>query len=356
MDLSSLFAPISDTLPCGADPDVDQTLVAEWYHFIEEDVANQQSKWSGYLHQLAADPESRPQPPSWTGLQQSAFDIATKTKHLQAAAILAECLALTEGLSGLRDGIGLIARWCADFWGQLHPGGSAEILQVARANCIHHLKGPAVLARFERMPLAATYREQKGRKFLDDGPFGLGDYIAANNNMPSAEVAARVLATFAKADQSELRATLALVQEIRGGVETLGKIFDDHQCQLNLNELDEFLGRCVMALKAQVKEVLAAEAGSEESVFDEGAVSGGAAVAFTATGGILASRTAAIASLDKVIAYFESAEPSSPVPLMLRRAKRCVGKSFMEIVDELGQNRDHLVTILKPDGLPEGDS
>lgn len=39
--------------------------------------------------------------------------------------------------------------------------------------------------------------------------------------------------------------------------------------------------------------------------------------------------------LDKIVEYFERYEPSSPVPLLLKRAKKLVDKDFMAILSEL---------------------
>jgi type VI secretion system protein ImpA len=58
--------------------------------------------------------------------------------------------------------------------------------------------------------------------------------------------------------------------------------------------------------------------------------------------GEVTSREDAIRMLDKITDYFNRNEPSSPVPILLRRAKRLVSKSFMEIVKDLA-----------PDGLSQ---
>jgi type VI secretion system protein ImpA len=39
--------------------------------------------------------------------------------------------------------------------------------------------------------------------------------------------------------------------------------------------------------------------------------------------------------IDKICAYYERHEPSSPVPMLLMRARRLVDKSFMEILQDL---------------------
>ena len=47
------------------------------------------------------------------------------------------------------------------------------------------------------------------------------------------------------------------------------------------------------------------------------------------------TREDVIRALDKACRYYESHEPSSPVPLLLKRAKRLVAKDFMEILRDL---------------------
>ena len=61
------------------------------------------------------------------------------------------------------------------------------------------------------------------------------------------------------------------------------------------------------------------------------------------TGEIL-TREDAMRVLDKVIDYFNRNEPSSPVPILLRRARRLVSKNFMEILKDLA-----------PDGLKDAE-
>jgi type VI secretion system protein ImpA len=39
--------------------------------------------------------------------------------------------------------------------------------------------------------------------------------------------------------------------------------------------------------------------------------------------------------IDRICAYYERYEPSSPVPLLLQRARRLVDKNFMEILQDL---------------------
>src|SRR6185503_2058526 len=58
--------------------------------------------------------------------------------------------------------------------------------------------------------------------------------------------------------------------------------------------------------------------------------------------GAINSREDVVRALDRVCAYFAQHEPSSPIPLLLKRAKRLVSKDFLEILRDLA-----------PDGVPQ---
>ena len=52
-------------------------------------------------------------------------------------------------------------------------------------------------------------------------------------------------------------------------------------------------------------------------------------------------------TLDKLCEYFDRNEPSSPVPILLRRAKRLINKSFMDIVRDMASNGVSQVELLR---------
>jgi type VI secretion system protein ImpA len=81
-------------------------------------------------------------------------------------------------------------------------------------------------------------------------------------------------------------------------------------------------------------------AGAESPAGGEPASSGAAPA--PAPPGEIHSREDVIRALDKACEYYNRHEPSSPIPLLLQRAKRLVSKSFMEIVKDL-----------TPDGLTQ---
>jgi type VI secretion system protein ImpA len=58
-----------------------------------------------------------------------------------------------------------------------------------------------------------------------------------------------------------------------------------------------------------------------------------------------------VAMIDRICDYYARAEPSSPVPLLLRRAQRLVGKGFVDIVRDLSP--DVVAQILALGGISE---
>jgi len=65
------------------------------------------------------------------------------------------------------------------------------------------------------------------------------------------------------------------------------------------------------------------------------AAGAGEAAAGPAIAGEIRSPEDVIRVLDKIVDYYRRAEPSSPVPLLVNRAKKLVRKSFMEIIQDL---------------------
>ncbi|MCK5269942.1 MAG: hypothetical protein KAJ46_04120, partial [Sedimentisphaerales bacterium] len=59
-------------------------------------------------------------------------------------------------------------------------------------------------------------------------------------------------------------------------------------------------------------------------------------------------------AIDKICKYYERQEPSSPIPLLLRRAQRLVSKNFVDIIRDIAP--DAMGKIESITGLDSGDS
>jgi type VI secretion system protein ImpA len=74
----------------------------------------------------------------------------------------------------------------------------------------------------------------------------------------------------------------------------------------------------------------------------------------TPISGEIANRADVERVLDKLIGYYEQHEPSSPLPMLLLRAKRLVAKSFMEILADLAPDGIQQASLIRgPQGASE---
>jgi len=140
MDFTALYAPVSDTAPCGAD--------------LEN---NYDPRW-GQINALAAG-EKRDGvtiPPKWTDVRDLALELTKETRHLRLGVILTECAAHLQGLAGLRDGLALIRNWCETFWDTVFPAGALEDKRDFRPPVIEALNYPSFLVRVKAVPVSQS--------------------------------------------------------------------------------------------------------------------------------------------------------------------------------------------------------
>ncbi len=101
----------------------------------------------------------------------------------------------------------------------------------------------------------------------------------------------------------------------------------------DLSELVKVLKEAGKVLNAHIEtpEALEEEEGEEGSGAQVAAGAGGG----TPISGSVNNPNDVIRMLDKICDYYLRSEPSSPVPLILNRAKRLVSKDFMTIMKDL---------------------
>jgi type VI secretion system protein ImpA len=115
----------------------------------------------------------------------------------------------------------------------------------------------------------------------------------------------------------------------------------------SFEQLSAQLARLELLLQAQVSLRMPEEvpAGAEGPA-------GQAAPGVVAIGSI-GTRQDAVRALDAVAEYFRRNEPSSPVPLLIDRAKRLVSKNFLEVLEDLAP--DAVSVARAVGGLKDGE-
>ena len=133
---------------------------------------------------------------------------------------------------------------------------------------------------------------------------------------------------------------VVIVDSVRTG---LAKSF---RGKFNQTRPDDMAAHCVNALLTRTD---IDPAGIDDVIF-------GCLDNIGAQAGDIANRADVVRMLDKLIRYYRQHEPSSPLPLLLERARRLVPKNFMEIMEDLAPDGVAQINVFKgPDGATQDE-
>lgn len=285
--------------------------------------------------------------PDYRDLSEKALAVLERSHDLRAASHLALAQLQLKGLTGFSEVISYIRGCLEQHWETCHPQLDAEDDDdpTMRVNAVLTLADPMVMMRALRLaPL--TDSRGFGRFSLRDILVAQGD-MAQPADMATVPETSFITAAFEDTDAEALEALLAAARSALDDVTEISACFDDRTPGRgpDLDPLVKLLRQIVGSLASAGGST--EEAGAEEA--PEAAAEGARAPLAgerRSAPGVIASRTDAMAALDQVIAYFQKNEPSSPIPILVARAKKMVGADFLTIVQELapgGLDNVHLI-------------
>ena len=289
----------------------------------------------------AADQFSEGEEPDWKEVRDKATDVLRQSKHLRAAFLLTVSLTKLEQTEGLRDGLNVVRRLTESFWPDLYPKLDPDDNNdpTERLNTLNDLSSGKFGTHVRQVVLCQS--PKLGRVTLDQ-------YLTAKDNDRPADDArpkspgpdlAQINAAFRDANPDVLKVTLGFIDESIGHAQALEKFIDDTLGAgngVNFEALDKLL--------KEMKKAVEPFAGSgpseaEAPASTDSSDAGGAPVAgkrsVAGGGGGIQSGDDVIRQIDMICAYYAQNEPSSPVPLILNRAKKLVNKDFTSIMTDL---------------------
>ncbi len=283
--------------------------------------------------------------PDFRDVETRALSILERSHDLRAAVILANARLNTQGLGGFADGVAYIRRCLADHWDTCHPILDADDDNdpTMRVNAVRGLAGGATTQRYlRRTPL--TQSRTFGRLNLLNIQQGYGETTLAEGQIAEYDRAG-VNAAFSDTSPEALTATLTAAKQILSDLKAIDKLIGQKASGVDFS-IDETIKIAQMMVRHIGNHVAGAPPEAEAaSVADAAGADAEDSVAASAAprragggGGIsgaVETAAEARAAIDRVIAYFKRCEPSSPVPLILERAKRLVGADFMAIMKDM---------------------
>jgi type VI secretion system protein ImpA len=283
--------------------------------------------------------------PNWREVADKSKEYFTRGKHLAIAAILTTAAVRLEGYPGLRDGLRLVYGMLRDYWEPIFPQLDVEDNNdpTERINSLAALSappgttssGPRLLDRVLEAPLCDS--RQLGRFSLWDIRYSGGQIKLSEQQMVSRppRSISEIDGAFLETDKEKLAEILAAIKEAMVAAQGIDQIFSEKLGSgrgLDLKPLLELLKDASLQIERRT-------AGGDLAAGDTGSETSGAALsAGPALSGEVRSREDARLALDKVIRYFETNEPSSPVPMMVKSAQEMIGRSFRDISKIMNQD------------------
>lgn len=293
--------------------------------------------------------------PDYGAVQKSALAILDRSHDLRAAVFLADALLHSEGLTGFAAVTDYIRGCLEEFWETCHPeldeddGDPTMRINTVQDLCGQpgEMAGPSPVYRSLRRA-ALTESRGFGRLTLREIEVAEGQ-ATPPADMDSVPDKTTVNAAFQDTDPAILTERLEATKRAADNIRAISAVFDDRTPGQGptLDPLVKLLNQIARRLAEYADSDTDADEDTDE---DTGTAqdSGGARRNAGAGQGVGAINSPSDVSnaLDRIMVYYRRQEPSSPIPILLERAKRLVNADFLTIMKDMapqGIDNIHLI-------------
>lgn len=345
LNVESWLLPLADDAPCGPNLEYDKDLIA-----LEQACQGKPEQQYGSTLVPAT-------PPDWKLIRELSCSLLERTRDLRIPVRLAQAELHLNGYQGLGQVLTLIHGWCEQMWPTLHPqldpaDGNDPTLRI---NLLAELKSTELLNDLRRVPLFTSRGIQ----------VSLRDLAVAKGEVTPTESEKRLSQNeidgacqdVPLSDLQQLRQLLDLSLGHLTGIDTVLTDQVGSENAVDFTPLKGVLKSALVVVSEQLESrsdsAATADSGSlpEESMPNPDRP-GQAVSSPRGLSGEVSSRDDVVKALDKICAYYEKHEPSSPIPLLLRRAQKLSTMNFLEILQELAPSG--LTEAQSVGGIPSG--
>lgn len=351
-DIAAFLKEISPDLPCGENLEYDNARTALDVYIL------------GKGEDLITG--AKAEPPNWREVQKESLALLHKSKDLQVILYLIRALIRLEGIQGFRDGLSLLEQCLNLFWEEIHPQLDPDdgLDPTLRVNIIEEL----VNSDFVLQPLSLEMLVES----RSVGRFSLRDYQYAIDKFPVPDNVSKpdvgtIRAAFLDVEQEAIENnhqsildSIKLVSSIEATItEKVGS-----SSGANLDALKSFLKELRYTfeqlagsrLSANIEQALTERGEVVDNMLGQPSIMTQSIAAQPIISGRLTSRHDVTKALDAICKYYAEYEPSSPVPILLERAKYLVAADFMAIVHNLLPDAINQLEVIKgPDPNQSSD-
>ncbi len=369
-DLEKLLEPLSEDSPCGPDLEYDG-------EFGEMDRAARAK-----AEQQFGDTVVAAEPADWKAVKKLAESLMERTRDMRVAVHWARASLNQDGLTGFEQALRLLRGYVETFWDSVHPELDHEDNDdpTYRTNTLIMLCDEETMLRdLREAPLVSSravgrfsLKDWEHAREPHDPPAAASASDSWGDESASAEPEEKgptveiIEAAFQDVDVETIRATeqatrlsaehLAAIDQFV--TEKVGaamavsltpakKLLDEMHGivaqQLQRRGGGQTSGGQTSGVEAIAEQANEAGPDNETLAAVVASATGGAAVGF-ASNGKICSRDQAMTALDEVCEYYELNEPSSPLPILIRRARRLASMNFLDILRDVA-----------PDGVAQAE-
>lgn len=347
LDVQDLLAPISSDQPCGEDLEYDTAF------------AEMERAATGREEQQFGSTIIEGEGPDWPQVQRTALKLFERTKDLRVTVYLARSAIAIQGWPEFCDALAVLRGLIENYWVEVYPrlDPDDDNDPTIRVNTLTTLcDRDATLNLLRKAPLVRS-------RVL--GMFGLREIDIAKGEVTpigdeSAPELSAIEGAFADASPDDLKSLHVSLQQALEHVKAIELAVTEQVGVSNSVQMAPLQGELRRAERFVAEQIdrlglnAAAEPETEGTVAVNG--SGGTGTVgqqVTRPLEAINSRDDVIRALDKICEYYDRHEPSSPLPLLLQRAKRLASKSFVEILRDLAPNG--LDQALSIGGVPQDE-
>lgn len=293
-------------------------------------------------------------PPEWKLVKKQAFELLGRSRDLRVAMLLLRSLLALHAIPGFADGIRLIERLIEERWDSVHPqlDPDDDDDPTLRINSLATLADASAIVR--------DLRETTFIQLPNLGPLSVRVLEVSSGEVPpaagqSAIAPATIDAALRDVRPEAITEASSAIAQAHDSVASLEATLARQVGVANapdLGLLKRQLRRMRDLLAPHLPETEETVAMPDTAAIDE-APAGAAGTASPVAGapaqisGEINSRADVVRMLDKILAYYQRNEPSSPVPMLIERAKRLAPKNFFEIMEELAPESVSQLKILR---------
>lgn len=344
------LAPISVDAPCGTNLEFDHDFIL----LFANAVARQDVQYGAFV--------DSPEPLNWLEIELACQRLMRRTRDIRVAVLHARCRTRIDGAAGFSQGLELIAQWLCAFADSIHPQIDIETEQAdaqemfeMRVNALQALTDPeglladvrqivltkSALGRLQvrdverafSVPrlsdaLATDSVKQQLSELFREQPTTADSFAQARNSLDRIDSWCREQLGDIQPDLSSLqRLVHQLCREEESGEKSSAsaQIVSPHDAALGDESACAESTTTFDAVNATAASLVSD--GDSDKCSQADLSRGKASLAVAE----VQSREMALSRIRSARHWFESYEPSSPVPVLLKRAESLVGRRYAEI-------------------------